>query len=179
GDLPRFYDDASFWNQPIGSNPSIDPGSADMVATSLTAYQQLGVVNDGDDWGIPLAYADVHSTEYTVQCLLFGCETTVRFRIPSYATPNTGSDGHLAVYDPTTNQELDLWQGAYDRRTHTWSASGRTPTTADWGAACAQGSRCGGGGNAPGVLRVGGGIPPPGVTPGPHHHALPPSSPPL
>jgi hypothetical protein len=172
GSFPRAYSDASFWNTSIPSSPHVDPNSSSMVATSLAAYQDRGVINDGDDWGIPLAYADPHSTEYTVQCLLYGCETTVTFRIPSYATPNTGSDGHLAVIDPATNQELDLWQGAFDRRTQTWSASGRTATAADWGAACDKGTRCGGGGTAAGFLEFGGVIRPEEIAQGHIDHAL-------
>jgi hypothetical protein len=172
GPVPRFYSETSFWNTPIPASPAIDPNSSNMVSTSLYAYRSRGLVNDGDDWGIPLAYADPHSAEYTVECVLYGCETTVTFRIPSYATPNTESDGHLAVFDPATNQELDLWQGAYDPRTRTWSASGRTATTADWGAACAKGTRCGGGGTAAGFLEFGGVIRPEEIAQGHIDHAL-------
>jgi hypothetical protein len=177
GSLPRFYADTSFWNTPIPASPSIDPDSGPMVSTSLSAYASLGVINSGDDWGIPLAYADAHSKMYTVECLLFGCETTVRFRIPRYATPNTGSDGHLAVYDPTIDQELDLWQGSYDPVTRTWSASGRTATDAGWGAACPEGTRCGGGGTAAGFLEFGGVIRPEEIAQGHIDHALVLSSP--
>ena len=177
GSFPRFYSATSFWNTPIASSPSIDPNSGSMVTTSLVAYRSLGVINNGDDWGIPLAYADAHSELYTVQCLLFGCDTTVQFRIPRYAKPNTGWDGHLAVYDPSTNQELDLWQGSYDPATGTWKASGRTATTSDWGAACAQGTRCGGGGTAAGFLEFGGVIRPEEIAQGHIDHALTLSSP--
>jgi hypothetical protein len=170
--FPRFYSDASFWNTRIPASPSIDPNSADMVSTSLAAFGGRGVINSGDDWGIPLAYADAHSKTYTIECLLFGCETTVRFRIPRYATPNTESDGHLAIYDPTTNQELDLWQGAYDPRTRTWAASSRTATASDWGAVCPEGKRCGGGGTAAGFLEFGGVIRPEEIAQGHIDHAL-------
>jgi hypothetical protein len=170
--VPRFYAKDSFWNTPIPDGATIDPDSAAMVSTSLVAYQDRGMINSGDDWGIPLAYADAQSRTYTVECLRFGCETTVRFRIPSYAMVNTGSDGHLAVYDPATDQELDLWQGVHDRRTATWSASGRTATAADWGAACPAGTRCGGGGTAAGFLEFGGVIRPEEIAQGHIDHAL-------
>jgi hypothetical protein len=170
--VPRFYANDSFWNTPIPDGATIDPDSAAMVSISLVAYQDRGMINSGDDWGIPLAYADAHSRTYTVECLRFGCETTVRFRIPSYATVNTESDGHLAVYDPVTDQELDLWQGVHDRRAATWSASGRTATAADWGAACPSGTRCGGGGTAAGFLEFGGVIRPEEIAQGHIDHAL-------
>jgi hypothetical protein len=172
GSFPRFYSDDSFWNRRIPDSPPIDPSSGDMVSASLAAYQERGVINSGDDWGIPLAYADAHSKTYTVGCLLYGCETTVRFQIPRYATPNSESDGHLAVYDPSTNQELDLWKGAYDAETRSWAAGSRTATASDWGAACAEGTRCGGGGTAAGFLEFGGVIRPEEIAQGHIDHAL-------
>jgi len=172
GSFPRFYSDSSFWNTPIAASPSIDPHSLDMVSSSLVAYEQKGVINSGDDWGIPLAYADAHSKTYTVECLLYGCETTVRYPIPRYATPNTESDGHLAVYDPATDQELDLWQGVYHPDSRTWAAGSRTVTASDWGAVCSEGTRCGGGGTAAGFLEFGGVIRPEEIAQGHIDHAL-------
>jgi hypothetical protein len=143
-----------------------------MVTASLTAYKALGVVNNDDQWGIPLAYADSQSEMYTVQCLLYGCDKTVQFRIPRYAQPNTGWDGHLAVFDPGTGQELDLWQGVYDPAVDTWKAGARTATTSDWGAACPSGERCGGGGTGAGFLEFGGVIRPEEIAQGHIDHAL-------
>ena len=71
-----------------------------MVDTSLTAYRSLGQINDDDAWGVPIAYADPASHLYDVGCTLYNCDPPVSFRIPRYAAPNTGSDGHLAVFDP-------------------------------------------------------------------------------
>jgi hypothetical protein len=177
GSFPRFYGDASFWNTPVGPRPAIDPGSKAMVAASLTAFAGVGVVNNDDQWGIPLAYAAPDSRTYTVKCLLYGCDKTVEFRIPRYARPNTGWDGHLAVFDPATGQELDLWQGAYRRRSDTWEAGGRTATVADWGAACPTGQRCGGGGTGAGFLEFGGVVRPEEIAQGHIDHALVLSSP--
>ena len=170
--FPRFYSSTSFWNIPIGSSPRLDPKSQDMVLTSLAAYRRLGVINNDDAWGIPLAYASPHSTLYTIGCEKYGCGTDVRFRIPRYARPNTGSDGHLAVYDPSTRRELDFWQGAYDARTRTWSAGSRTVTDADWGAVCPSDQRCGGGGTAAGFLEFAGVIRPEEILQGHIDHAL-------
>jgi hypothetical protein len=172
GVFPRFFSDASFWNTPIGASPSIDPNSGGMVSASLLAYKRLGVVNSGDDWGIPLAYADPHSHTFTVGCVKYGCVDTVRFRIPRYATPNTDWDGHLAVYEPATDQMLDLWQGVHDPATGTWSSGARLATSADWGAGCPSGTRCGGGGVAAGFLEFGGVIRPEEIAQGHIDHAL-------
>jgi hypothetical protein len=170
--FPRFYGATSFWNTPIGKRPAIDPVSKAMVRTSLASYRNLAQINDDDVWGIPLAYADPQSELYDVGCTMFNCQTDGTSRIPRYAQPNTGWDGHLAVFDQATGKELDMWQGVYDPATDTWSASGRTVTTADWGAACALGVRCGGGGTAAGFLEFGGVIRPEEILQGHIDHAL-------
>jgi hypothetical protein len=170
--FPRLYADSSFWNTPIDPRPSLDANSPAMVNASLTPYRSLGQINDDDAWGIPIAYADPDSHRYDVGCTLYNCDPPVSFRIPAYAAPNTGSDGHLAVYDPSDNTELDLWQGIHDPATDTWSASGRTASAADWGAACPEGSRCGGGGTAAGFLEFGGVIRPEEILQGHIDHAL-------
>jgi hypothetical protein len=143
-----------------------------MILASISRYQALAVVNKGDDWGIPLAYASSHSTTYTIGCVKYGCDSTVEFRIPRYATPNTEWDGHLAVYDPSTNQQLDLWQGVHDPLTDTWTAGSRLAASADWGAGCALGTRCGGGGTAAGFMEFGGVIRPEEIAQGHIDHAL-------
>jgi hypothetical protein len=172
GAFPRFYSRTSFWNTPIGKRPALDPASKAMVRTSLASYRNLAQINDDDVWGIPLAYANPVSEQYDVGCTMFNCQTNGTSRIPRYAEPNSGWDGHLAVFDPSTGQELDMWQGVYDPDADTWSASGRTVTAADWGAACALGIRCGGGGTAAGFLELGGVIRPEEILQGHIDHAL-------
>src|SRR5260370_36687965 len=44
-----------------------------------------------------LAFAHTTSTLYEGHCTRFDCDTSVFFRIPRYARPNTGSDHHLVV----------------------------------------------------------------------------------
>jgi hypothetical protein len=172
GSFPRLYSDTSFWNTTIASRPSVASNSAAMVKTSLTNYASLGVVNNDDKWGIPFAYATPRSNLYSVACLLYGCDLAASFRIPRYAKVNTGSDGHLAVYDPAANTELDLWQGAYNPTLDAWSASARSVTSADWGAACPLGQRCAGGGTAAGFLEFAGVIRPEEIAQGHIDHAL-------
>jgi hypothetical protein len=172
GSFPRLYDDTSFWNTPVGPSPVLDPGSAGMVAASLVAYRSVATVNNDDTWGMPVAYAAPADEVQPIACLLFNCEIPVSFRMPSYARPNLGSDGHLAVIDPSTGQELDLWKGAVDPDTGAWSAGGRSATDIGWGAACAQGQHCGGGGVAAGFNEFGGVIRPEEIAQGHIDHAL-------
>ena len=66
GSFPRPYADDSFWNTPIGPDPLIDPNSVTMVATSITPTAGIATFNNDDDWGIPLAYSDPASKQYSV-----------------------------------------------------------------------------------------------------------------
>jgi hypothetical protein len=172
GAFPRFYSDSSFWNTPISQGAATDPNSAAMKAASLLPWASRALINNDDAWGIPLAYADPRSRTYDVGCLAYACDTAVSFRIPRYAQPSTGSDGHLAVFDPQAGQELDMWQGAYDARTDSWTAGGRSATEANWGAVCLPGEHCGGGGVAAGFNEFGGAIRPEEIAQGHIDHAL-------
>src|SRR5262249_6777676 len=78
----------------------------------------------------------------------------------------------LAVYDPRTNLELDMWQAVYDANSDTWTAGSRSVTPASWGAACGLGQHCAGGGVAAGLHESGGGIRPQEIGQGHIDHAL-------
>lgn len=145
GSFPRLYADSSFWNQPIGGSPVIDPNSAAILASSITPTANIATFNDNDEWGVPLAYSDPANKLYTVGCLFYGCSQQVQFRIPRYAKANTGSDGKLVVIDPATNTELDMGVATYDEQADAWSTNSRYTTASDGlGAMCAQGLHCDG-----------------------------------
>jgi hypothetical protein len=145
GSFPKLYADTSFWNQPIGSSPLIDPNSAAIVASSITPYDGVATFNNDDDWGIPLAYGDPASKMYSVGCLLYGCNVEVLFRIPRYAQANHGSDGKLVVLDPSIDTELDMGRATYDPDADSWTTGSRYKTPSNgWGAMCDQGQHCDG-----------------------------------
>jgi hypothetical protein len=172
GSIDRFYSAHSFWNQRIPADAPLDPRSRDMIASSILPWRTHTVIDSDAAWGIPLAYASRHSKLYRIGCLKFGCDVPVSFRIPRYAVPSTGSDGHLAVYDPATNRELDMWQASFDPVTKQWTAGSRSVTVANWGAACRLGEHCGGGGVAAGFNEWGGVIRPEEIAQGHIDHAL-------
>jgi hypothetical protein len=172
GSVPRFYSANSFWNRPIGAHARVDTDSAAMIASSILPWGTHAVIDSDAAWGIPIAFASGHSTKYEVGCTKYGCDTPVTFRIPRYAKPSTGSDGHLAVYDPATHRELDMWQASYDAATDTWTASARTVSPARWGAMCRPGEHCGGGGVAAGFNEWAGVIRPEEIAQGHIDHAL-------
>jgi len=145
GSFPRPYASTSFINQAIGTNPAIDPNSAAMISKAILAYVSGANLNKSDTWAYPIAYSSDGTESYLVECLLYGCgEYVGPFPIPSYAAPSQGSDGHVTIVDPLTNDELDMWQASYDDGTDTWSASSRYETGYDgWGALCSEGQHCG------------------------------------
>ncbi len=118
GSFPRLYSSSSFWNVPVPEEPAVDPNSAAIMAASILPYANTVPIDNDDGWGMPIAYASPQSVLYDVGCTKYNCQVPVSFHIPKYAKPNLGSggnwDGHLAVYDPAANHELDMWEGVYD-----------------------------------------------------------------
>jgi hypothetical protein len=172
GSFPRLYADTSFWNRPIPADAALDPNSAAMVSRALAHYAAGSSLATADDWGRPLAYASSVSTPYAVGCNKFDCTSSVVFRIPRYAQPNSGSDHHLVVLDPNSNEELDMWLAAYSAKTDTWSSGGRYITASNgWGAMCASSYRCNGA-VAAGFAAFGGVVRPEEMAQGHIDHAL-------
>ncbi len=172
GSFPLLYSPDSFWNRPIVPDASVDPNSAAIVSKTLVRYGKTASLATGDDWGRPLAFAHTTSTPYEVHCTRFDCDTSVFFRIPRYARPNTGSDHHLVVVDPSSNRELDMWLATYNPKTDIWSSGGRYITdAAGWGAVCAPGVHCNGA-VAAGFAAFGGIVRPEEIAQGHIDHAL-------
>ncbi|HEX9313103.1 MAG TPA: hypothetical protein VGA30_09850, partial [Actinomycetota bacterium] len=174
GSFPRLYASTSFWNTPIATRPAVDPDSAAIVAASLGSYRSVATFNDSDAWGIPIAYANPSSTRYEVHCTLFDCSLPVSFRIPRYAQPDTQTDGHLVVIDPSQpgSTELDMWRGVYDPLADSWTDGSRYVNDAfGWGANCALGAHCGGA-VAAGFSVAGGIVRPEEIAQGHIDHAL-------
>jgi hypothetical protein len=172
GLFPRLFNKTSFWNTKIPADAAIDPNSTALVATSLTPYAPISNMINNDVWGIPIAYADGSSKLYSVGCVRYDCDTPTSFRIPSYATPNSGSDGKLVVLDPTQKTELDMGRAVYDPGADAWSTNSRYITESNgWGAMCAPTQRCDGVLGS-GLAEAGGVIRPEEIAQGVIKHAL-------
>jgi hypothetical protein len=172
GLFPRLFSRTSFWNTKIPADAAIDPNSSAMVATSLTPYASISNMINNDVWGIPIAYADPSSKLYSVGCVKYDCDTPTSFRIPSYATANSGSDGKLVILDSAEKTELDMGRTVYDPQSDSWSADARYITESNgWGAMCAPYQRCGGILGS-GLAQAGGVIRPEEIKQGVIKHAL-------
>jgi hypothetical protein len=167
GSFPRLYSPTSFWNTPIPPNPVIDRDSAAIISLSIARFSSSANLVNSATYGFPIAYADPASMKHEIGCTQYDCETAVSFRIPSYARAKSGSDGHLIVIDPSTQQELDMF-----RAKCCWTASSRYLTAANgWGAICPLGHHCNGA-VAAGFAAAGGLIRPEEIAQGHIDHAL-------
>ena len=167
---PLMYSGVSFWNQPIGPNPAIDPNSANMVAMALSPYASNANFANTDAWGIAVAYDTTASLSYNVLCTMYCTTGSIAFEMPAGAQPTTGSDHHLAVVSGA--QELDLWAASYNATTDTWSAGTTILNDASgWGASCGLGQHCNGA-VAAGFALLGGAVRPEEIAQGHIDHAL-------
>jgi chitodextrinase len=80
--------------------------------------------------GYTIADAVVKGGErrYDVPCTTYACDLSKfgPIPIPTGAQPSYGSDAHLAIYDPATSREWDLWGAAYDSANDRWTAKSGT-----------------------------------------------------
>lgn len=101
----------SIWNTPLPAKPTLDvQNDAKMrywVENELR-YPNMPL----HAWNTPVAVAKPDSPRYTVSCTIYACPTLGQFGpipIPNGSRPDATPDGHLAVWDPATHREWDLW----------------------------------------------------------------------
>ncbi len=142
GAFPRLYGAGAFVNTPIGAAPTPAANSSAIVGASITPYAASANLSDSTAWGIPIVSADAQSQAYTVGCQEYWCTTSFgALEIPAGAQPNTGSDGHLVVLEPS-GSELDMWLGQHAGGT--WTSGERWVESASGPAAnCATPWGCG------------------------------------
>jgi hypothetical protein len=137
-DGPLFHPN-SVWNTPIPASAQVDANSANMMRTTI----------DGDGQGRTLGYAMSTHTNFHVSETSGGFSSRVWYadaetaavvvkdrygytvtagtphpnspiRIPSVATPASGSDGHMVVWDLVNHYVYEFWN-ALDNGDGTWS----------------------------------------------------------
>ncbi|MDQ3983390.1 MAG: hypothetical protein M3271_11990 [Actinomycetota bacterium] len=170
GAVQSLYPEQSFWNQPIPAGAATASGSDLMVTKALVEHGSRANFANTDSWGIAATYANAVSKEYDVACTRYDCNTDIRFRIPAHAAPTTGSDHHLAVFDPSSGNELDMWV-AERSSADGWAAGSRFTFPIARSGPCAVGQRCNGA-VAAGFSLMGGVIRPEEIAQGRIDHAL-------
>ncbi len=119
--FPRPFGTTSVWNTSVGATAQA-PNAA-----NLDAWFRAHVVNPNmtlHAWGVAVAEARPTDPGVSVPCTLYSDCTLSAFGsvpMPATAAADPAADGHLAVVDPTSKHEWDLWQA---RKTGgAWSAS--------------------------------------------------------
>jgi hypothetical protein len=143
--LPRPFSRTSLWNVPI-VNPAIDSNSSALVNRLAAKGRSHSTIPLNNSWGRPIAYADAGTKVFKVGCKN-GCDNRLWARIPAYARPQSGSDGHLVVVDRFTGNEVEMWDATKNTSPPCgpglracWSAASRYKFSATgWGAACPWG----------------------------------------
>jgi len=130
----RPFPATSVWNTPVGSTA---------VASTSAGQMQYFLANSPHpnmtlrDWGVAVTETHQDDSLFTVPCVRYSnCTLSAfgSFRIPSTAAPDPSDDGYLAVVDPGSQREWDMWQAS--RAGSSWSASaGAAVSTAGNGTA--------------------------------------------
>jgi hypothetical protein len=107
----------------------IDPNNAKYIAdakdpTVSRPFFRLAGAPDhaaGDAWAYPIYWATTSDPWYHIVPKIGG--PTVDARIPRGATPQSGSDGGIIIYDRAADQVIEMWQAVYNSTTNTWTCS--------------------------------------------------------
>ncbi|MHB8651056.1 MAG: hypothetical protein ACYDBR_12910, partial [Gaiellaceae bacterium] len=118
--FPRPFAASSIWNTPVGP-AAIDPNSPALVAYLAANASSPNMTLH--DWGVAVAEAHAGDQPFSVPCTTYTCTLSAfgAIPIPVTAAPDPSGDGHLAIYDATSNREWDMWQGRHSGSS--WSAS--------------------------------------------------------
>ena len=133
--MRRFFNDDSFWNQPIGQNPEIDPESEQLLKFMAKADDR-GFWISLHKWTIPVYEVDqstprrkvhrrfrpdseglmqrsapyLHSRHPMGQGKEFAADAAAGLvPIPDYAIPDPESDSHISLVDWETGWIWDMW----------------------------------------------------------------------
>jgi hypothetical protein len=119
--FPRPFPAGSVWNSPVGTTP-VTASSSALISYFLAHSPHPNMTLR--DWGV--AVSETHSSDslFSVPCTRYlNCTLGAfgSFAIPQTAAPDPSDDGYLAVVDPSSQREWDMWQAQSSGGS--WSAS--------------------------------------------------------
>jgi hypothetical protein len=126
----RFFASTSFWNVPVPTDAAIDPSSSAVISTfaSRVAAEEQ---SDQGPWINTTAYSvpvyTVPSSQPNVTVHLTGTSEPAlstawkAVPLPPTATPASGADGLLVVWQPSTDRLWEFWRLVH--KPEGWSAS--------------------------------------------------------
>jgi hypothetical protein len=127
----RFFARTSFWNEPLAANAPLDPTSAALVGAldeKITAEEQAenGPWINTTEYSIPVYTVPAHQPTVPVQLLdkkpnaaLSSAWSAVP--LPPNAQPAIGTDGVLAIWQPSTDRLWEFWRLVHEA--DSWHAS--------------------------------------------------------
>ncbi len=124
---PGFFQAADWLWKPIAANPTLAANSSTWTGY-LSASGTAHIANLYDYSVALVSASEVTSSTPRYDVTLtqpwgadpFGTNTVP---IPTGTKVPPGSDGHVAILDPTTNTAYGIWQANYNSSTGTWSGS--------------------------------------------------------
>lgn len=114
------YSKTSIWNTPIGSSPTYDYYSDEMIATLALANK--GKIITADKYNYPVYFVYAETPRWDLQCTRYLCAISTAdgggvrtdfledVPIPVNAQPAADSDGRMIIIDKITRAEYDLWR---------------------------------------------------------------------
>ena len=116
----RFFAPTSFWNEPVPANAPLDPSSA----ATVTAFdEEIATEENGSrgPWINTIYYSvpiyTVPADQPTVQVTLENASTAPALQsawsavpLPPTAQPAAGTDGHLVVWQPSSDRLWEFWR---------------------------------------------------------------------
>jgi hypothetical protein len=123
----RFFAPTSFWNEALSSDASLDPSSPGDVAAfdrEVVAEEAEGGPNiDAARWSVPVY--TVSAAQATVRVKIVGGSTVLQAAwdavpLPANAHAAPGTDKHLVVWRPSTNELWEFWR--LEKTTTGWQA---------------------------------------------------------
>jgi hypothetical protein len=116
----RFFSPSSFWNTPVAPDAAIDPQSAGLVAALNDRVDEEERTADGPwinttAYSVPLYTVSAKQPTVTVHLRNHRPERSLSAAwravpLPANARPATGSDGTLAVWQPSSGRLWEFWR---------------------------------------------------------------------
>jgi hypothetical protein len=136
----RFFNDSSFWNQPIPLNAETDPRNAGWIKLWETEPTGINFKLNCDKWTIPVYEVDSTTPVYKVGLRYLSQEEKIHWHtskahfghgkgfdsipIPKTASPDPEADSHMAVIDRERKLVWDMWALSKDSAGSWKSATG-------------------------------------------------------
>ena len=122
----RFFAPTAFWNTPLAADAPVDPESQQLVAALATSATQVAPWINTTQYSVPIytVPANQPTVNLTLNRSVYQSDAVRRAMtgvpIPPGAQPAAGSDGHLVIWQPSTDTMWEFW--AVRRTGDIWTA---------------------------------------------------------